>query len=208
MVESFDSELTGQQQRLLILQSTKTTKLLATAKILIWDNDGTVTGSKNPYDTTRHAKAILPGVENMMRQVDFNFIISGFKSPESEAQNFDPETVAAKFISLMEQLPIHAVTFSPNIGGIACYAIIKKTNNAFFIKKAHEESRYKSYKGQFKKPDIGMFIVMRDIAREEFKQVIDKETSIMIGDTWHDKVAAENFGIPFINATEIHNSQA
>ncbi len=43
-----------------------------------------------------------------MLGADFNFIISGFKSPESEAQNFDPEKVIAKFKELMTQLPINA----------------------------------------------------------------------------------------------------
>ncbi len=82
-------------------------------KILIWDNDGTVTGSKNPNDSTVSAKIILPNVEKTMCTTDFNFIISGFKSPESEAQNFDPEKVSAIFIDLMNKLPINAAAFSP-----------------------------------------------------------------------------------------------
>ncbi len=51
-------------------------------KILIWDNDGTVTGSKDPNDLGNNAKVILSGVEATMLTADFNFIISGFKSPE------------------------------------------------------------------------------------------------------------------------------
>jgi hypothetical protein len=35
-------------------------------KILIWDNDGTVTGSKNPNDGSVNAKIILPNVEKTM----------------------------------------------------------------------------------------------------------------------------------------------
>lgn len=45
---------------------------------------------------------------------------------------------------------------------------------------------------------------MRDIALEEYNQTIDKNTAIMIGDTWHDKVAAKNFGIDFTEAGIIH----
>ena len=176
-------------------------------KILIWDNDGTVTGSADPNDLSNNAKLILPGVEATMLAADFNFIISGFKSVESEAQNFDPEKVIAKFKELMTQLPINAAAFSPSIGGIACYTVIKKLDGNLFIKKAHEDPRYAKYIGEFKKPGIGMFVVMRDIAREEYSQIIDKNTAIMIGDTWHDEQAAESFGISFIDASVIHERE-
>ncbi len=173
-------------------------------KILIWDNDGTVTGSKDPNDTHTQAEIILPGVEETMKGADFNFIISGFKSPESEAQNFDPDKVAARFIALMEKLPIQIAAFSPTIGGVACYVVIKKSNNQIVIQKAHEDPRYKAYVGDFKKPRIGMFMVMKDVALEEFRQTITAENSAMIGDTWHDEAAATSFGIPFIEAKTIH----
>jgi len=173
-------------------------------KILIWDNDGTITGSVNPNDGRTQAKIILPGVAESMKRSDFNFIISGFKSPESEAQNFDPTKVAARFIALMEKLPIQAAAFSPTMGGIACYVVIKKSDNQIVIQKAHEDPRYKAYVGDFKKPGIGMFVVMRDVALEKFGQTINAESSAMIGDTWHDEAAATSFGIPFIEAREIH----
>ncbi len=176
-------------------------------KILIWDNDGTVTGSTDPNDSSNNAKVILPGVEAAMLAADFNFIISGFKSPESEAQNFDPEKVIAKFKELMTQLPINAAAFSPSIGGVACYVVIKKLDGNIIIKKAHEDPYYAEYIGNFKKPDIGMFVVMRDIVREEYAQILDKNSAIMIGDTWHDKVAAESFGIDFIDANTIHKKE-
>ena len=51
-----------------------------------------------------------------------------------------------------------------------------------------------------------MFVVMRDIAKEEFGQVNDKDTSIMIGDTWHDEEAAKKFGVPFLEARAVHQS--
>ena len=172
--------------------------------ILIWDNDGTVTGSKDPNDKSNQAKIILPNVELVMKQTPYNFIISGFKSPESEAQDFDPDKIADNFISLMKNLPIQATVFSPLIGGIACYVVIKKSDSTIFIKKAHEDPRYKSYIGKFKKPEIGMFVVLKDIAFEEYGQVIDQETSLMIGDTWHDKEAAKSFGIPFLEARFVH----
>ena len=175
-------------------------------KILIWDNDGTVTGSNNPNDASDKAKVILPGVREAMEKADFNFIISGFRSPESEAQNFDPEKISDKFIALMKELPIQTAVFSPMIGGIACYVVIKRTDNTIIIKKAHEDPRYKSYIGKFKKPDIGMFVVMKEVAHEEFSQVIDQETSVMIGDTWHDEAAAKSFGIPFLDASVLHRS--
>ncbi len=171
---------------------------------MIWDNDGTVTDSKDPNDKSNNAKVILPGVEATMLKADFNFIISGFKSPESEAQNFDSKKVIARFKELMNQLPINAAAFSPSIGGVACYVVIKKLDGNLFIKKAHEDPRYAEYIGKFKKPDIGMFIVMRDIVKEEYAQILDKNSAIMIGDTGHDKKAAESFGIDFIEASVIH----
>jgi len=141
-----------------------------------------------------------------MQGAEFNFIISGFKSPESEAQNFDPDKVVAKFIALMTKLPINAAAFSPTIEGVACYVVIKKTDGSVVIKKAHEDLRYKDHIGHFKKPGIGMFVVMKDVALEEFGQTIDAESSRMIGDTWHDEAAATAFGIPFMDAKTVHQS--
>lgn len=175
-------------------------------KIVIWDNDGTIMGSRDPNDTADHAKVILPGVETMMNASQFNCVISGLKSPESEAQNFDPDKITEKFINLMEKLPIKAVAFSPMIGGIACYVVIKRPDASITIKKAHEEQRYQRYIGEFKKPGIGMFVVMRDIALEEFGLIIDADTSLMIGDMWHDEAAATDFGIPFVHAHKVHEA--
>jgi hypothetical protein len=75
-------------------------------KILIWDNDGTVTGSKNPNDISNKAKVILPNVEETMKNSNFNFIISGYKSPESELQNFDVNKIITRFSKLMNQLQL------------------------------------------------------------------------------------------------------
>lgn len=172
-------------------------------RILLWDNDGTVTGSKDPNDKRVQSKIILPGVKETMQKADLNFIISGFKSQESELQNFDPEKTASKFIDLMNKLPLSAAAFSPTTGGVACYLVIKKDGKTLY-KKAHEESRYKKYIGEFKKPGIGMFVVIKDVALEMFCQTIDAETAVMIGDTWHDEMAAKTFGIPFIDAKIIH----
>jgi hypothetical protein len=172
-------------------------------KIILWDNDGTIMGSKSPDDPS---KIILPNVEKTMKKAEYNFIISGIATPESEAQNFDPEKVITRFTELMSKLPIKAAAFSPTIGGVACYVVIKKADNNITIKKAHEEPRYKEYIGQFKKPGTGMFVVMRDIAHEEFGQTINETTSTMIGDTWHDEAAATTFGIPFIHASTVHES--
>ena len=66
-------------------------------KILIWDNDGTITGSINPNNTHNHANIILTNVKKTMQQAEFNLIISGFKSLESEAQNFDFNKIIVKF---------------------------------------------------------------------------------------------------------------
>lgn len=173
-------------------------------KILIWDNDGTITGSKNPNDPTASAKIILPNVKQTMLTADFNFVVSGFKSAESEAQNFDPEKVLANFIDLMENLPINAAAFSPYIRGVACYVAVRRFDGSIFVKKTHEDLRYQKFIGQFKKPGIGMFIVIQDIAREEFGQIIDVKNCVMIGDTWHDEIAAKDFGISFIDAKTIH----
>ena len=104
-------------------------------KILIWDNDGTIMGQKKPNDNSCKAKTILPGVADAMQDADYNFVISGFKSKESEAQNFDPEKIITRFTELIKNLPINAALFSPTIGGICCYAVIKKTNDNIISKK-------------------------------------------------------------------------
>lgn len=109
-------------------------------------------------------------------------------------------------MNLIQQLPINAVVFSPAVGGTECYVIIKK-ESSIMVRKAHEEDKYQGYKGKFKKPDIGMFVVMRDVAWEEFKQHLTETNSLMIGDTWHDQAAAKSFGIPFLSAELIHQSK-
>lgn len=103
----------------------------------------------------------------------------------------------------MQQLPISAVTFSRKAGGVECYLVIKKYNEISVIK-AHENPKYSSFIGKFKKPNIGMFEVINDIALSEFGIKIDSKNTVMIGDTWHDESAAKNFGIPFIQAKLIH----
>ena len=176
-------------------------------KILIWDNDGTIMGAKDSNDTSHSSKIILPNIEETMLQADLNFIISGCKTPESELQDFDPENVIKRFKDLMTKLPIQVAAFSPAIGGVECYVVLKKDDGEFEIKKAHEEPRYKNFIGKFKKPDIGMFIVLSDIAKEEFGQIIDEDSACIIGDTWHDEAVAKSFGIPFVDATEIHQKK-
>lgn len=172
--------------------------------IILWDNDGTISGSNNPNDAQAKSKVILPGVKNAMEHADYNFIISGCKTVESEQQDFDPDKVVAKFTELMSKLPINAAVFSPHVGGVSCYVIIKKANNTIVVKKAHEDSRYEQYIGKFKKPEIGMLVVMRDIIKEEFNMEVKAENTVMIGDTWHDEAAAKTFGISFIDANKIH----
>lgn len=172
--------------------------------VIIWDNDGTIMGSKNPNDPT---KVILPNIHNVMtNNKAIHIICSGCKTPESELQNFDPESVIKRFLVLMDQLPIQVAVFSPAIGGVECYILIKKHSDAkIIIRKAHEEARYKHLIGQFKKPGIGMLVVIQDLLKEEFNTTMKKTNSVMIGDTWHDEQASNGIDIPFIDAKHIHN---
>lgn len=176
-------------------------------KIIIWDNDGTIQGSKDPNDKSHAAKVILPNVERIMSSVEvFNVICSGCKTPESEKQNFNPQEIIIKFKRLMERLPIKIVAFSPAIGGVECYVLIKRKSNIVpEIRKAHEDPRYHCLIGKFKKPDIGMLIVIKDLLKEEFNiHAQDPTTLLMIGDTWHDKEAAQRAGFSFLNAAQVH----
>lgn len=173
--------------------------------IFIWDNDGTIMGSLNPHDTGHAAKIILPNVEKLMRQeTSFNIICSGCKTPESELQNFDPVKIIAKFKELMAKLPIHIATFSPAIGGTECWVIIKKSDTDFEIREAHTDTRYTNLIGQFKKPESGMLLVIKDILQEVLETSIEPKSMTFIGDTEHDKIAAQTLGIPFVWAYRIH----
>ncbi|MBY0109542.1 MAG: hypothetical protein K2X90_00300 [Candidatus Babeliaceae bacterium] len=176
-------------------------------EIIIWDNDGTIMGSKNPHDTTDKAKVILPNVQQVMTTSNaVHVICSGCKTPESELQDFDPENIIKRFTSLMEQLPVQVAVFSPAIGGTECYVIIKKTgSDEVIIRKAHEDIRYQHLIGHFKKPGIGMLEVIKDILYLEFGVKMYAENAVMIGDTWHDEHAAVALGIPFVDATFIHS---
>lgn len=176
-------------------------------KIFIWDNDGTIMGSVDPNDASQSAKKILPNVEKTMHEPNsLNIICSGCKTPESELQNFDPEQIAQKMKTLMNTLPISIATFSPAIGGVECYAITKSKSGDFETRKAHEDDRYKSLVGHFKKPGNGMLVVIRDIVREMFDHTMDPAYTFMVGDTWHDEEAASSFGISFVEAQKIHKN--
>jgi histidinol phosphatase-like enzyme len=173
-------------------------------KIIIWDNDGTIMGSKDPHDTTSAAKVILPNVATTMRQKNtLNIICSGMKTPESESQNFDPEKIIAKFTTLMLELPISIAVFSPAIGGTQCWALIKEADNQITIFKAHEDERYRHLIGTFKKPDIGMLVVIKELLREK-GIVCDGTNTVFIGDAWQDMKAAHGAQLPFLHAKHIH----
>lgn len=120
------------------------------------------------------------------------------------AQSKIPKTVIAKFIGLMDQLPIDAVIFSPAIVGVECYSVIR-IKEGVEVKKSHEYPRYVQYISEFKKPRIGRFVVMRDIAKEQFGLDINENNPVMIRDTGHDKAAAESFGLPFMEGDWVHN---
>lgn len=177
-------------------------------RIIIWDNDGTIMGSKNPNDTTNAAKVLLPNVEEVMLQPGtFNIICSGCKTPESEMQNFDPEKIIEKFKRAMATLPVNIAAFSPAIGGVQCYVILKKLNDhAIEVRKAHEDSRYGHLIGQFKKPGVGMLVVIQDMIKE-LNIENDSTQTMMIGDTWHDEKAATACGITFVDASKIHTNK-
>ncbi len=176
-------------------------------RVIIWDMNGTIVGAKDPNDTTNSAWNVLPGVSFLMNQANtINIVCSGGKRPEHESQDFDPEKVVAKFTALMEQLPITAAVFSPANGGTECWVLVKDSCcGTVEVIKAHEDLRYEDYIGQFKKPDLGMFVVIRDML-EELEIAMSAENTVMIGDTWHDEVAAQGVGIGFLHANVIHNA--
>jgi len=169
-------------------------------KILIWDNDGTIMGSRNPNDQT---KIILPNIEKVMNLSLLNCVVSGFKSLSSESKNFPPNLVINRFKLLMEKLPIKVCVFSPKIGGSECYVLLKIGDRIKIIE-AHRDSRYKYFIKRFKKPDIGMLVVLRDIIEENFRYFISNHNAILIGDAWYDKEVAKRFSLPFLDAKLIH----
>ena len=133
-------------------------------KVIVWDHNGTIMGSKDPNDPMHK---ILPNVPRVMASEHiFNVICSGCKTASSELQDYDPDMVIAKFTQLMNQLNLHAAVFSPARGGTECWVMIKKEDNHLEVRKAHEELRYAPFIGEFKKPGIGMFIVIRDLLQE------------------------------------------
>jgi hypothetical protein len=176
-----------------------------TKTILIWDNDGTVMASANPNDTSSSARALFPNVQRLMETPGvINIICSGCKTPESELQNFDPQRVIERFTVLMSKLPISMATFSPAIGGTECYVVIKHSSaDDLEIRTAHEDQRYMHLVGQFKKPGIGMLMVIQDLLQELY-DTKDTTNLFFIGDTWHDEHAARAMTIPFIPAQNIH----
>ncbi len=179
--------------------------LLKQKSLIIWDNDGTIMGTKDLNDRS-HERIILPNIKEIMTSVPaLQIICSGFKSPETETKNYDTEGVIKRFKNLMHELPLKAAIFSPAIGGTECWVMIKKDSGNIEVRKAHEDSRYNQYIGHFKKPDIGMFIVINDLAKE-FGQDVKKSDVIMIGDTLQDQQFAENAGIDFIDAEVIHRA--
>jgi len=173
-------------------------------QIIIWDNDGTILGSKNPNDVNFTARVLLPNVPHVMHSAALNIICSGTKIAATELHNWDPEGIIKQFSILMETLPISLATFSPAIGGVECWVMIKRATGEIEIRKAHEDPRYQHLIGHFKKPGIGMLLVIQDVVTELYNQTIDATTAIFVGDMLPDQQAAESFGIPFIEAHKIH----
>lgn len=171
--------------------------------VLFWDNHGTIVEAKDPAHVTTATEKILPGVKTTMEKTPYNFLISGCKNEATDAPGCDAATGIERITALMNTLPLQAAAFSPSPDGTECYVIIKQ-DNQITVKKAHEEKRYKKYIGHFKKPDIGMLAVMKDIAREEFDLEITEMGCALVGDSISDQKAAEKFGIPFITAEIIH----
>lgn len=171
--------------------------------IVFWDHDGTIVESRNPNDSPQQLRKIMPGIKAAMQAEQKNIIISGFASPESESQDFDPVKIIGNFQSLMKRLPIDMAIFSPKRGGMECYVVIKN-GKGFKVIEAHQNSKYKEYIGKFKKPEIGMLIVASDLLVEYLDLEALKDDMVMIGDTWHDQAAAQKFGIKFISADIVH----
>jgi hypothetical protein len=176
-------------------------------RIIIWDNDGTVMGSKDPADTSSTAKVILPYVKEYMNKPGIvNVICSGMKTPDSEMRDFDPVMIIKKFEQLMTQLPIRFAVFSPARGGTQCWIVMKKKHGAYEVRAAHENPRYVYLKGTFKKPGTGMLVVIRDILCEEYGYA-ENDSMLFIGDSEQDEKAAHDFGIPFVWAQDIHKGE-
>jgi hypothetical protein len=174
-------------------------------RVIIWDNDGTIVGSRNPCDRGDQPNRFLPNVERIMRVPNtLNILCSGCKTTESERQNFDPDMIINKFSKMMSILPLSFATFSPTAGGTQCYVIFKKAHTkGVEIHKAHEDPRYKEYIGLFKKPKLGMTVVIKDILKEIGYTGAPIDI-IFIGDTWHDQEAAYGAGFTFLYANMIH----
>ena len=130
-----------------------------------------------------------------MRQAQFNCVISGFKSLESEIQDFDPEKIALRFKDLMKILHRGCCPAIPSL------KIHKET---FISRNPTKMYGYQKFIGHFKKPNIGMFLVIKDIVQEMYGQSINTQTKLMLGDTVHDEQAAQNFGLSFLKAHFIH----
>jgi histidinol phosphatase-like enzyme len=206
--------------------------------IIFWDNDGTIMGSIDPDDKSPEAKIILPNVKQLMNESKLNVIVSGILSKnEDNCKDFDPKNFEERFLFLIRKLPITAAAFSPKRWGTACHLFFKPAFSAsglidpsvifsadsldsittssdrIFVLKAHEEQQYSEYIGKFKKPDIGMFVVMKDLLSKYYGHELEdickvrSNRFIMIGDMPQDQGAAEAFGIEFIHAKEVHDGK-
>ncbi|MGN6670741.1 MAG: hypothetical protein ACTHJ4_04310 [Candidatus Nucleicultricaceae bacterium] len=153
-------------------------------------------------------KVIMPHIEEvMLSHKGVNVICSGCKTEFSETFNFDPQRVINKFKMLMWRLPIQMAVFSPKIGGVECYAVVSNyVLGVFEVVEIHNDPRYKEWVGRFKKPDVGMFVVIRDLVREYRGIDVIAENTLMVGDSWQDEKAALDFGLPFLNAKHVHTN--
>ncbi len=121
--------------------------------ILLWDYDGTIAASKNPTEH-QSKKIVLPHVKEAMGKAQFNFVISGYASAESDRQDYDPDPIIERFTLLMDDLPVQLAAFSPLKKGQGCYVVIKEKREVEVFK-AHEDVRFKEWVGRFKKTLCG-----------------------------------------------------
>lgn len=182
--------------------------MLQSSDVIIWDNDGTILGAAQDQTMPFQKKILMPRVEEvMMFHKGLNIICSGCKTEFSETVNFDPYRIINKLKTLMWYLPIQIAVFSPKIGGVECYALVyNQAGGSLEVVELHSIARYAEWVGRFKKPDIGMFVVIRDLLYERYNLEFQHHRSVMIGDSWQDEKAALDFGLPFVEAKHVHEN--
>ena len=168
-------------------------------KIAIIDKDGTLTETvsgatfvQSPTDQ-KLIDGVQPALAKLLSEGYTLAIASNQAGVEAGHKTLEDAIAEMQYAMKLINIQYHGL-FCPDMAGNECYIV-----SDFSAPPLHKVERYKHLIGQFRKPNAGMLLALRQL----FEIDGDGCECIMIGDSEkYDKGAADAAQIPFIHAKD------